>query len=233
MQTNQFPSQTKYLIASVLFALVLTVGCAPEPEEEMEEGPAIEETEEVEEARETTAEETDMMVAVADLQDAQGNSVGVVTFTESPDGTQFLARLENVDGSGPHGIHVHENGECSAPDFTSAGGHFNPESTDHACPPTAPRHAGDFGNIEIGEDGSGTLEVTTDLVTVTPGPTSVVGKALILHGGEDDCTSQPSGDAGPRLACGEISLGGQQGISQDTTGEGEMEDMEENGEGGY
>lgn len=214
------PDHSRYLIAGVLFALVLAFGCAP-AEEGAEGEAAIAETEEVEEARETTAEETDVLTAVADLQDAQGNSLGTVTFTQEPEGTRFLARVENVDGSGPHGIHVHEVGECSAPDFTSSGGHFNPAGTDHACPPTTPRHAGDFGNIEVAEDGTGTLEVTTDLVTVAPGPTSVVGKAMILHGGEDDCTSQPSGDAGPRVACGEIALGSDERATGETTVEGE------------
>jgi Cu-Zn family superoxide dismutase len=166
------------------------------------------ETEEVEAPEEATAEQMDASVATARLQTADGADLGTVTFTETEGGVEMVAELQGVDGAGLHGLHVHENGECSAPDFTSAGGHFNPAGTDHACPPTTPRHAGDFGNIEIAEDGSGNLTLTSDLITVAPGETSVVGRAVVLHGGEDDCTSQPSGAAGPRLACGVISLSG-------------------------
>lgn len=192
------------LALGLTLTLALAWGCQPQTEEPAGDEEPMAETEEVEEPQEAMAEETDATVAVAALKTADGTDLGTVTFTEGADGVEFSAELQNVEGAGPHGIHVHEAGECSAPDFTSAGGHFNPEGTDHACPPTAPRHAGDFGNVEIAEDGTGTLSLTSDLITVAPGTTSVVGKAVILHGGEDDCTSQPSGAAGPRIGCGVI-----------------------------
>ena len=107
---------------------------------------------------------------------------------------------------GTHGVHLHEKGDCSAPDFSSAGGHFNPAGAPHACPPTAPRHAGDLGNIVIGPDGSGRLEITTDLLSVAPGAKSAVGHALILHDDADDCASQPVGHAGMRAACAVLAL---------------------------
>ena len=173
------------------------------------------------------AEQTDAMVAETHVEDAQGNDLGTVTFTQNDDGTvTVVADLHDVEGAGSHGIHVHENGECSAPDFKSAGGHFNPKGTDHACPPTTPRHAGDLGNIDIAADGSGHLEQTTDLITVTPGETSVVGKAIILHGGEDDCTSQPSGAAGDRIGCGVIAASGDSMMMDDDMGM-DHEDMGE------
>lgn len=189
-----------------LFVLVagsmVTTACQPRGEEPAEEEMAVEE---VEAPAEMTAEQTDATAAGVVLSTADGTEVGTVTFTETADGVQMVAELHGIEGAGMHGIHVHEAGECSAPDFKSAGGHFNPEGTDHACPPALPRHAGDFGNIETGEDGTGILTLTSDLVTVAPGPTSVVGKAVILHAGADDCASQPSGAAGARLACGVVT----------------------------
>ncbi len=213
-------SHSRALILTSAVLLLAAAGCKPKPEPEPEATePAVQE---VEPPQEATA--GDMMVATATLKTADGTELGTVTFTQHADGTEMVADLHGVQGAGEHGLHVHETGECSAPDFKSAGGHFNPEGTDHACPPTTPRHAGDFGNIEIGEDGSGHLDETSDLVTVTPGDTSVVGKAVILHAGQDDCTSQPSGDAGPRLACGVISLSDDQAMESATVepGGGEM-----------
>ncbi len=196
-------SHSRALILTSAVLVLLAAGCKPKPEAE----PATTEpaVQEVAPPQEATAE--DMMVATATLKTADGTELGTVTFTQHPGGgTEMVADLHGVQGAGEHGIHVHETGECSAPDFKSAGGHFNPQGTDHACPPTTPRHAGDFGNIEISADGSGHLDETSDLITVTPGDTSVVGKAVILHEGQDDCTSQPSGNAGPRLACGVVTL---------------------------
>lgn len=224
--------QSKLVTYSVIFtsvcALTLALGCQPQEEELVEEAtPGETEVEEIEEPREATGEETDLMVANAPLQTADGTAVGTVTFTEREDGVEIVADLHGVETAGLHGIHVHETGECGAPDFKSAGGHFDPESTDHACPPTTPRHAGDLGNIEIAEDGSGQLELTSDLITVAPGLTSVVGKAMVLHSGEDDCTSQPSGAAGTRHACGVIALSGEQYLDEETvTAEEETDEGE-------
>lgn len=116
--------------------------------------------------------------------------------------------LADVTGAPPGklGFHIHEKGDCSAPDFSSAGGHFNPTSAPHACPPTVPRHAGDFGNMDIDPSGRGHLEAGTDLVTLSSGPRSVTGLAVILHEGTDDCVTQPVGHAGGRLACAVIRL---------------------------
>lgn len=105
---------------------------------------------------------------------------------------------------GPHGLHIHAKGDCTAPDFSSAGGHFNPTNAPHACPPTEPRHAGDFGNIEIGADGTGHLRAQSDHISLAPSPNAVTGLAVILHDGKDDCSSQPAGDSGMRLACAVI-----------------------------
>lgn len=106
-----------------------------------------------------------------------------------------------------HGFHIHESGDCTAADFTSAGGHFNPTNAPHGGPDDAEHHAGDLGNIEIGEDGTGTLDLASSMLTLDAGATnSAVGKAVILHAGQDDLETQPTGDAGARLACGVVQL---------------------------
>ncbi|HLE82817.1 MAG TPA: superoxide dismutase family protein, partial [Thermoanaerobaculia bacterium] len=173
--------ESKSLIVVSVVALLLALGCVPREEEVEEEPLPVEEVEEPEEVSEPEGQS-----ASATLRTADGTEVGTVTFTEGfVPGVSVSAHFHDVEGDGQHGFHVHQNGECTPPDFTSAGDHFNPESVDHACPPTTPRHAGDFGNVEI-TGGTGASEQTTDLLTVAPGATSVVGKAVLLHAMADD-----------------------------------------------
>ena len=149
--------------------------------------------------------------ATATLQGAPGDTdfKGTITITPEGDGVKVVAHLEGVDADGEHGFHVHETGECTHGEgdkhFTSAGSHFNPTGAEHACPSTEPRHAGDLGNVQVTE-GAGHAEITTNLLSLS-GPNSVVGKAIILHAKADDCKTQPTGDAGDRLACGVVTLG--------------------------
>ena len=99
---------------------------------------------------------------------------------------------------------MHEKGDCSAPDFTSAGGHFNPGGKPHAHQRQAERHAGDLENLRADAEGNATYAFETKLLTVGPGPTSVVGRAVVIHANPDDYTSQPAGNSGPRIAGGLI-----------------------------
>jgi Cu-Zn family superoxide dismutase len=111
-----------------------------------------------------------------------------------------------VEGISPgeHGAHVHEKGDCSAPDGASAGGHFNPAANPHALPSTVPRHLGDLGNITVGADGKGTLEIVAGGANLKAGdPNSFAGRAIIIHEKQDD-GGQPTGNAGGRIGCAEI-----------------------------
>ncbi len=149
--------------------------------------------------------------ALEPARDTPGFS-GRVMFTRAGDQVRVVADLTGVTPPGNHGFHLHENGKCErdttggGKDFASAGGHFNPAGAAHACPDAAAHHAGDLGNIVINADGTGHLDVTTSALSLS-GPSSVVGRSVILHAGADDCTTQPTGNSGGRLACGVITSG--------------------------
>jgi len=144
-------------------------------------------------------------VAHAVLQSGSGVG-GTVTFTEQGGTVTVEAHLTGVK-AGDHGFHVHETGDCSAADYKSAGGHFNPTAAPHGAPSDAAHHAGDLGNIAIAADGSGTLSISSAMLSVAAGPNSVVGKAVIVHEKADDLKTQPTGDAGGRIACGVVEAG--------------------------
>jgi superoxide dismutase, Cu-Zn family len=158
-------------------------------------------------------------VASASLEPTQGNQTrGTVTFTEEQGGIRVVANLEGLPGEGRFGFHVHEHGDCAAPDAASAGGHFNPDHTEHGAPgdPMPERHAGDLGNVEADASGSATYD-RLDRVMTLDGDGSIVGRSVIVHAGEDDLETQPTGDAGARLACGVIEMQGPE-YDQETTG---------------
>jgi superoxide dismutase, Cu-Zn family len=147
----------------------------------------------------------DPPTATAKIESKSGSKVtGKATFTEvSPGVTRVEVWIENAT-PGSHGLHLHEKGDCSAPDATSAGGHFNSAGNPHAGPTDPKHHNGDLGNIEIGASGTGHLDMTSNLLTVKPGPNSVVGKAVVFHEKADDLKTQPTGNAGGRYGCGVI-----------------------------
>ncbi len=143
--------------------------------------------------------------AVAKLLPTEGSRVsGTVTFIARNGTVEVRADLEGLE-PGLHGFHIHEKGDCSAPDATSAGGHFNPDKTPHGSPtePAERRHVGDLGNVEADSEGKAHLEMI-DRIIVLEGEHAIVGKAVIVHADPDDLTTQPTGNAGARLACGVI-----------------------------
>lgn len=149
----------------------------------------------------------DMVInkAVVVLYPTQGNTAaGVVTFTKEEGGIRVVAKLTGVP-KGEHGFHIHEFGDCSAADGTSAGGHFNPTAMQHAGPMADKRHVGDLGNITADEQSNVSLDYV-DKHLAFMGPSSIIGHAVILHANPDDFTTQPTGNAGGRIACGVIGV---------------------------
>jgi Cu-Zn family superoxide dismutase len=143
--------------------------------------------------------------AVAVLHPTQGNDViGTVVFTQMNNGVKVEADISGLS-PGKHGFHVHEFGDCRAPDGTSAGGHYNPTGQPHAGPEQKNRHMGDLGNIEADNSGKAHYE-RVDSQLVLNGPDTIIGRGFIVHAGADDLKSQPSGAAGPRVACGVIGV---------------------------
>ena len=143
--------------------------------------------------------------ANARLESKSGSHAsGVVTFRHDPeyDGLRIKVEVAGLK-PGKHGFHVHENGDCSADDAKSAGGHFNPTNRQHGAPTHSKHHVGDLGNVEANSDGRVRTEIKSRAITFN-GETSILGKALVVHAEPDDFASQPSGDAGKRVACGVI-----------------------------
>jgi Cu-Zn family superoxide dismutase len=130
---------------------------------------------------------------------------GTVEFKQIDDGVEVTANIEGLK-KGDHGFHIHEKGDCSAPDAASAGGHFNPSNHKHGGPESAEHHEGDLGNLTAGADGKATKTFTMKGITLDEGATSIVGKGFIIHEKADDLKTQPTGNAGGRVACGVITL---------------------------
>jgi superoxide dismutase, Cu-Zn family len=142
--------------------------------------------------------------AIAVLQSASGSKVtGTVTFTKTGDTVQVVADITGLT-PGKHAFHIHEFGDCSAPDATSAGGHFNPMHKPHGSPDSPERHEGDMGNLEADATGKAHLELKDNMLKFS-GENSILGHAVIVHEKVDDW-SQPVGNAGGRLACGVIGV---------------------------
>ena len=126
---------------------------------------------------------------------------GTVHFEQMETGVSVTADLTGLE-QGLHGFHIHQFGDCTAEDGTSAGGHFNPAEKEHSSPEAENRHMGDMGNIEADETGHAFISYIDNNISID----MIIGRGIIVHAGEDDLTSQPSGAAGPRLACGVIGI---------------------------
>lgn len=144
--------------------------------------------------------------ASAQLQPTTGNSTtGSATFTQVGDKVRVVANLSGLTPGQEHAFHIHEAGDCSSGDGMSAKGHFNPYGKPHGNPATAERHAGDLPALKADASGNATLDTALDVMTVKPGPASIVGRGLIVHASPDDYKTQPTGNAGARVACGVIN----------------------------
>ena len=155
------------------------------------------------------AEPTPTVKAVARLEAKSDSSLtGSATFVA--DGGRVTLTLEvQSTPAGEHAFHLHEIGDCSAADGTSAGGHWNPTGEDHGKWDVQPFHLGDVGNLSVSDDGMGSITLTTDLWSIGTGEANdVVGRSVIVHAAADDFTTQPTGAAGGRIGCGVIELDG-------------------------
>jgi Cu-Zn family superoxide dismutase len=154
----------------------------------------------------TMAQSTGDAPASAELKNAAGQTVGTATLTAVQGGVRIVMETKGLP-PGAKGVHIHEVGKCEAPQFTSAGGHFNPDKKQHGTMNPRGPHAGDLPNVTIGPDGNGRLETTTERITLGTGATSVFdadGSALVIHAGPDDFMTDPTGNSGGRSACGVI-----------------------------
>jgi len=152
----------------------------------------------------TTASTAD---AIAILSATEGNSVtGELSFTVIEGGVAIQGQVNGLPPNSEHGFHVHENGDCSAPDGSSAGGHFNPLAVAHGRIGEGDHHVGDTDNIVADDTGVARVDTRLEGATLADGaPTDILGKGVIVHADADDYTTQPTGNAGARLACGVIS----------------------------
>lgn len=139
---------------------------------------------------------------IATVHPTEGNTAsGVVRFDAVEGGVQVSGEITGIS-PGLHGFHIHQYGDCSAANGTSAGGHFNPADVDHAGPDAEVSHMGDLGNIEANAEGVAAFDALYPAVDMA----MITGRGLIVHAGEDDLVSQPTGAAGSRLGCGVIGV---------------------------
>ena len=176
---NSFPG---WLIALIFLSLTTVTARAQAPEEKS----------------------TAPLKAIAVLHPTEGNKVsGTVTFIEVADGVQVHAEITGLT-SGKHGFHIHEFGDCSAADASSAGAHFNPTNQPHAAPDAEARHVGDMGNIEADASGRAKLTYLDHDLSLADSQRSIIGRSVVVHAKADDLKSQPAGNSGTRVAYGVV-----------------------------
>ncbi len=145
--------------------------------------------------------------AVADLKPTQGNQTkGHLTLTEEKNGVRIRGTISGLAENSAHGFHVHEKGDCSAPDAKSAGEHLNPNHAQHGKAESGPHHLGDMDNLKADSHGDVSVNVLISGAKLGDGSLDdLVGKAFIVHATADDYQTQPAGNSGPRIACGVIA----------------------------
>jgi superoxide dismutase, Cu-Zn family len=144
--------------------------------------------------------------AHAEIVDGQGQKIGTATLVQTNTGVRIDVNVSQLP-SGEHGIHLHTVGKCEAPGFTSAGGHFNPDTKKHGKDNPDGPHAGDLLNLEVGPDGTAKASFVDTRVTLGDGANSLFhegGTAVVIHEKSDDYKTDPSGNSGARIACGVI-----------------------------
>ena len=144
--------------------------------------------------------------ATAKLEPTRGNTAnGTVTFVQTGDGVQVSGEVRGLKPGAEHGFHVHEKGDCSSGDGMSTGGHFNPTAKPHGAHGAAEHHTGDLPSLKADKYGVAAFSFVSKPISVGGPTTDIVGKGLIVHRDPDDYQTQPTGNAGPRLACAVIT----------------------------
>lgn len=154
----------------------------------------------------TTASAQSSSTATGQVVDASGKTVGTAQLAQVAGGVRVTARLQGLP-PGRRGIHLHDVGRCEGPSFSTAGEHFNPSGRQHGPLNPAGAHAGDLPNLEVGADGVGSVDVVAPGARLGPGEGTLLdanGSALVVHTNADDLRSDPSGNSGPRIACGVV-----------------------------
>ncbi|MCY1020566.1 superoxide dismutase family protein [Pyxidicoccus sp. MSG2] len=142
-------------------------------------------------------------MAKAMVKDAQGKDVGEITFEQTAKGVVVKGTLSNLP-PGQHAFHIHETGKCDAPDFKTAGGHFNPTKKAHGIMSPKGKHEGDLPNLYVGQDGSVKFDTFAQNGLKLKQLFDKDGSAVMVHTKEDDYFTDPTGDAGGRIACGVV-----------------------------
>ena len=190
-----------YKLSLVFILLIAVVSCKDNPKD-TEAEPATQDTEQTQSKAAETPKEVSFLLA----SKSESNASGMVNFTETNGVVTMTAKLTGLD-EGTHAIHIHEKADCSSNDGKSSGGHWNPTFESHgAWGAEAGYHKGDIGNFQADKGGNGVVNFSTDqwCIGCDDPNKNILGKAIIVHQGEDDLTSQPSGAAGARVSCGGI-----------------------------
>jgi Cu-Zn family superoxide dismutase len=132
---------------------------------------------------------------------------GEATFEQVGDKVRLVVFVQGLQPDREHGFHIHEKGDCSSGDGMSTGGHFNPHGKPHGRHSDANRHVGDLPSLKAAKNGRAKLDVQLDGLSIGSGPANIVGRGLIIHADPDDFKTQPTGNAGARIACGVIKAG--------------------------
>ncbi|MGP4061430.1 superoxide dismutase family protein [Halobacillus sp. H74] len=153
------------------------------------------------------------------VYNSENDKIGTAVFTEQPEGVQVKLKIEGLE-PGMHGVHIHEFPKCEAPDFKSAGNHFNPLAKEHGLMNSKGAHAGDMPNVEADASGMIDTELMLPEAKLKEDQMSLLrkeGTSIVIHSGPDDGMSQPSGDSGDRVACGIITLNADKDEASDPT----------------